>query len=147
MAKKKRTPEVVTSTVGALIGDGYSELEGLKDELQEWYDNLPESFQNGSKGEQLQEAIGYLENLIEPSIPGDHDGIAASYTASTKRKKSRADRRDDAVQMLAGAQSALQAFLDENEEHEDADEIQSLIEDLENAISDAENVEFPGMFG
>jgi uncharacterized coiled-coil DUF342 family protein len=43
--------------------DAASEIESLKDELQEWYDNLPESFQNGEKGEQLQSAIDELESL------------------------------------------------------------------------------------
>lgn len=47
-----------------MIGEARSELESLRDELQEWYDNLPENFQNGSKGEELQEAIDALDNLV-----------------------------------------------------------------------------------
>ncbi len=38
-------------------------VEELRDELQGWFDNLPENFQNGSKGEQLQEAIDALDEL------------------------------------------------------------------------------------
>jgi hypothetical protein len=45
------------------VTDAASEIESLKDELQEWYDNLPENFQNGEKGEQLQSAIDELETL------------------------------------------------------------------------------------
>lgn len=44
-------------------------LEGVKDEEQEAYDNLPENFQNGERGEEMQnyiemidEACGYLED-------------------------------------------------------------------------------------
>jgi len=45
------------------VTDAASEIESLRDELQEWYDNLPENFQNGDKGEQLQSAIDELETL------------------------------------------------------------------------------------
>lgn len=48
-----------------LVSQAKDEFETLRDELQEWYDNLPENFQQGSKGEALQEAIQELENAIE----------------------------------------------------------------------------------
>lgn len=51
------------SAAMAMIEDAKSEVESLRDELQEWYDNLPEQFQNGSKGEEIQEAIDALEQL------------------------------------------------------------------------------------
>jgi hypothetical protein len=40
-------------------------LEELKDELEEWYSNLPDNFQNGDKGDMLQEAIVELDGAIE----------------------------------------------------------------------------------
>lgn len=61
------------------LGDAKSVAEELRDELQEWYDNLPEGLSNGSKADELQDAIGELENFIssvedcesiEPSFPG-----------------------------------------------------------------------------
>lgn len=36
-------------------------IETLKDEEQEYYDNMPESFQNGDKGEAATTAIDQLE--------------------------------------------------------------------------------------
>lgn len=39
-----------------------AELQMLKDEEEEAYDNLPESLQDGEKGEAMQEAIEYLDN-------------------------------------------------------------------------------------
>lgn len=39
-------------------------MEELRDELQNWYDNLPENLQNGSKADALQTAIDELENII-----------------------------------------------------------------------------------
>lgn len=46
------------------ISEGRSELEELRDELQGWYDNLPEAFQSGDKGQVLEEAIQNLETAI-----------------------------------------------------------------------------------
>ncbi|MDR1691069.1 MAG: hypothetical protein LBR42_04415 [Candidatus Methanoplasma sp.] len=40
------------------------ELEEIKDEEENKYDNLPEAFQNGEKGEQFQEAINALEEAV-----------------------------------------------------------------------------------
>ena len=45
------------------ISDGRGEIECLRDELQDWFDNLPENFQNGDKGNEIQEGIGNLETM------------------------------------------------------------------------------------
>ena len=61
------------------LEDAKSIAEELRDELQEWRDGLPENLQNGSKADELDEAIGELEEFIsnvencegnEPSFPG-----------------------------------------------------------------------------
>lgn len=39
-------------------------VEGLRDEEQEFYDNMPEGFQNGEKGEAAQAAVSNLEDAI-----------------------------------------------------------------------------------
>jgi flagellar biosynthesis chaperone FliJ len=41
-----------------------SDLEGFRDEEQEYKDNMPESLQNGDKGEAATAAIEYMENAI-----------------------------------------------------------------------------------
>lgn len=46
-----------------MVGDAKVEVQELRDELQEWYDNLPDNFQSGEKGEQLIRAISELEEL------------------------------------------------------------------------------------
>jgi len=53
-----------------LIGDALNiaeeqkgEVEGLKDELQEWLDNMPENLQGGEKASALEEAIQGLEEM------------------------------------------------------------------------------------
>jgi len=45
--------------------DAHSTAEGLRDELQDWFDNLPEAFQQGDKGSELEEAISSLDEFIE----------------------------------------------------------------------------------
>lgn len=45
------------------VSDAAAEVESLKDELQEWFDNLPENFQQGDKGQELEEAISQLDDL------------------------------------------------------------------------------------
>lgn len=44
--------------------DLHSQLEALKDEEQEYYDNMPEGLQNSDKGSVAQEAIDNLENAL-----------------------------------------------------------------------------------
>ena len=52
-----------------LIGEAKSILEEVKSEEEEAYENLPGSFQNGDRGEEMQncidmldEAYGYIED-------------------------------------------------------------------------------------
>lgn len=40
-----------------------TEVESLKDELQNWHDNLPENLQSGSKADELDESISALEEV------------------------------------------------------------------------------------
>lgn len=46
----------------ALIKDAEGQLETLKDEEQEAFDNMPESLQYSEKGERMEEIISYLED-------------------------------------------------------------------------------------
>jgi len=38
-------------------------VEELKDEMQEWFDSIPENLQNGSKAEEVQTAIDALDEI------------------------------------------------------------------------------------
>ena len=42
-----------------------ADVEQLKEELEEWLDNLPENLQSSNKADMLQEAIDNLENIGE----------------------------------------------------------------------------------
>lgn len=40
-------------------------IEGLRDELQEWLDSMPENLQSGQKAEDLDAAISDLDSCID----------------------------------------------------------------------------------
>lgn len=42
-----------------------SSIESLQEEEQDAYDNLPESIQDGARGEKMQEAINNLEYAVD----------------------------------------------------------------------------------
>ena len=58
-ARRKAINEAVSK-----LEDVKSELETLRDEEQEYYDNMPESFQGGDKGDAAQSAVSTLEDAI-----------------------------------------------------------------------------------
>ena len=127
-----------TSTVAELVGSAFGDLENLASEVGDWYENLPEGFQNGDKGSVLDDTRGTLESLSEPDVP---NAVAKKevYYLPLLHLSSRAARRDDAI-------GRLQAVVDEFDSDEGDSDIRQFIDELENAISEAEGVEFPGMY-
>lgn len=66
-ARRKAIREIV-----AKLETLRDEVESLRDEEQDYYDNMPESFQDGEKGqaastaiEYMESASGYIDNAIE----------------------------------------------------------------------------------
>jgi len=59
----KDTRKQLTDKIGT-IEELISELETIRDEEQEKYDNMPEGLQSGEKGEAMQSAIDALESAI-----------------------------------------------------------------------------------
>lgn len=61
MNKQRR--DKLTEIAGK-ISELICELEAVRDDEQEAYDNMPESFQNGERGEKSQAAIDAMEEVI-----------------------------------------------------------------------------------
>lgn len=59
---KKRRSEIARAT--ALIEQAWLILETCRDEEQDYYDNMPESFQDGEKDEAAQTAIDALDEAV-----------------------------------------------------------------------------------
>jgi DNA repair exonuclease SbcCD ATPase subunit len=141
MGKKKI--EKVNSSVHSALQDADSEIEELKEELQSWYDNLPENLQGGDKGSQLEEAIGQLESaqsFLQNVAVDDLPDINVEYLLPHRRATSRAKRLENA---MAGVEAAVFAL---EEVPEATEEIESAIGELQSAIDEAGSVDFPGMY-
>lgn len=46
------------------IDSAKSDIETLKEELENWLDNMPENLQDGQKASELQEAIDALDDIV-----------------------------------------------------------------------------------
>lgn len=173
MGRRRKKNEPVRDSVGSAVSTAFSNASELKDELQSWFDNLHENFQNGSKGEALQSAMDQLDATSEPDIPALVADAEVEYFEVTGRKVSRRDRLDACVNMLqaaadhareeANALGELEYDDDGNlkpdqsyehdapateEERDDlVTELESFADECETAIAEWESVEFPGMYG
>jgi hypothetical protein len=135
-----------TTTVDSLICDAYGEFETLRDELQEWYDNLPEAFQSGDKGDQLQTCIDELE-VEQPSPEPWIENLMAFYLPHEKIT-SRQDRCNEAIDMLNVVFETLNTkFDDESCTETQKEELQEIIDGIDACIATVECVEFPSMMG
>ncbi|MFK0338738.1 hypothetical protein ACIQT7_15835 [Agrobacterium deltaense] len=74
---KERRKEIARAA--AMIEEAKGILETCRDEEQEYYDNMPESFQDGDKGNAAQEAIDALEEAV--SSLGEITDNVSEYTA------------------------------------------------------------------
>jgi hypothetical protein len=134
-----------TTTIGDLLTDAFSEFDNLKDELQDWYDNLPEAFQTGDKGQQLEEAISNLDNISEVEAPQDTEKLSLVHMPILN-VSSRADRHSEAVSMLQTIVAWIEELEEDTYDKDIHDDLDQLKQDLEEQLSNAENVDYPGMY-
>lgn len=153
-AKKKRASFKLvpcTGTVGAAVGDGFSALEDLASECREIVENAEGGLAETQRIQTLGETADTLENLSEPDVPNALQELAVTYSdqvpTDKRRSPSRATRCANACSQLTAAAEAVRTWLEENEGKDGANEAEELADALESAVSDAENCEFPGMFG
>lgn len=59
-ANRRKSIEKILSQ----IEDLKTELESLKDEEREYYDNMPESLQGGERGQDAQRYVDELDNAL-----------------------------------------------------------------------------------
>lgn len=132
------------------IEDGYSRLSELRDECQELVDNASDSLRETQRIQTMEETANSLsDSESEPDVPKVIADIVVSYTEDQRKSKShsRATRCSEAVTLLEAAKWGAEEWLAENEESDDCDDVQSMIDGLEEMISNAEGCEFPGMYG
>lgn len=67
---RRKSIDKIISALGGLLSDA----ETIRDEEQDAFDNMPESLQQGEKGDKAQEAISNLEEAIS-SIESARDAL------------------------------------------------------------------------
>lgn len=63
------------SEIQSTVSDAKSDAEELRDELQDWLDNLPENLQQGNKADELETAIGELDEFIDTLDNAENVGV------------------------------------------------------------------------
>lgn len=59
-AKRRKQIEKLSAKLEELMAD----LEAIQEEEQECFDNLPENFQYGEKGDRMQECIDTMDDVL-----------------------------------------------------------------------------------
>jgi flagellar biosynthesis chaperone FliJ len=76
--EKLKTPETRSQRLDEAkdeVDSAKSIVEELKDEMQNWYDSIPENLQGGTKADEVQETIDGLESLQSDLENIDFDSI------------------------------------------------------------------------
>jgi len=143
-----------TSTTGATIGNAYSDLMSLAEEMRDWASNMEGTgLENTEKYQTVSETADALDSLNEAEVPASLAELTVTYQETLpydkRRGPSRATRRDNCVAMLQQSIEALQALRDAEGpplSEEDLQNLEALADDLQETIDEVEGLEFPSMF-
>lgn len=138
-----KTSKELKQSIAETISMAFGEFETLGQEMADWGDNIEEKFSTTEKYERIREAQELLEGLSEPDVPDSLGKIEVTVPQIMKRRPSRADRLSNACIALDVVMDALEAV----EGADNKDDAEALRAELDNEKSNAEGVEFPGMFG
>jgi hypothetical protein len=123
-------------------------MADLATECREIVDSAPEGLSDTQRVQTLGETADALEGLEEPDVPAVLSEISVSYVTSLPPRKdrplSRATRMSDALGVLEACLNALDEIDEEDLRHAAATDLRG---ELDDAKSEAEGCEFPGMFG
>jgi sugar phosphate isomerase/epimerase len=161
MGKRKMITREMT--LDGVVNEAYSEFSNLRDEMQDWADNMESAnMEHLPKYDAVSEARDALENFSdnEPDMPKVvPEGLVTLLTweesGRKRRHVSRADRCSEAAALLDRAIAHVQEFLDAHDDDDavwqaegcDRDEWEQWVNDLTEAKDEAEAVDFPGMYG
>lgn len=145
----------------AALDEAFGEVESLREELEEWYGNLPESFQNGDKGEDLQSAIselegvedfrgGYKDEDLERLFKLVPDQSVLVYPSGP----SRSDRCSSACGVFESVMASIDELIEDRKDPnsfavitaDEAEELKSISSSLDDIINTLQSVSFPGMY-
>lgn len=85
--QRRKTLATLQEQIALLVGqieDLRSEVEAVLEEEQEYYDNMPESFQDGEKGQAAQAAIDAIQNIVDAlESAGDELDVESHFDEAT----------------------------------------------------------------
>lgn len=162
-------PVQTHNTLGEIL-EYYSDIDDLKDEMEEWRDNMPDSLQSSDKYSQVDEAANTLDNAhgeLEEAcdaikrflekIPADKDNklildTPVGYTEHKMYKGYQMPRWvrlanpcaaiEEAMQFIEDHVAEISVVLSEN----DMQELVDHKKQVDDALGDLQGVEFPSMF-
>jgi seryl-tRNA synthetase len=70
--------------LAAEISDLRDTVENIRDEEQEYYDNMPESIQSGERGQNAEAAISELDDALSALEDFDTDAIVTSLETAAE---------------------------------------------------------------
>jgi len=174
MSRKKKTVDM-SGTVEDMISHAQSDSEELRDELQNWLDNLPENLQGGSKADELESAISELEEgsdyISNTTVPERFASlkvplqipVGRKYTSRSWRLSFCQQYLDEAKGVIEGEvaniDSEIEEISEKRKEPTEADEkkideleslkdeAESICDELQSASDSWSGVSFPSMFG
>jgi len=143
-----------------------TEIEGLRDEMQEWVDNMSgTNLENTSKYEMAEEAVSQLDRVGDINFDEIWDAFpencpvkvdelkALKFTChlfepkSKRQHASRAYRLSNAITHIIGSLEAVEDYLEDRKEEEEVKAILQAVEEIKDSVQDLDSVDFPGMFG
>jgi len=140
--RRGRKPKFEETNLGEAVLDAFDVLQELAGECREVVDNAPEGLKQTQRIQTLDETANALEDLSAPDVSAELAEIKVSLP-KLRRARSRRDRRDLALDIIAACIEALDNIDENDPRHEEAC---SLRGELENASSQTEWCEFPGMY-
>lgn len=160
--------KIFTVSLDSLVSEAYSEIETLRDEMQEWFDNLTDNLQQTERGQRVEEAADTLNSIDMDVAPDVLNHLELLYLPNFDAT-SRSSRASEAADMLRSAKEAIYDWIaeicpngeDDTEESRvvsfgDGDDkqevsvnwadLKSFADQLESNADELDNVEFVGMY-
>ena len=146
-----------TYTASSLATDAYAAIEELAGEAREVADNM----ESGNLGQTqrcqtFQETADVLEGIEAPELPSVFEEIEIVRLPCLSHRTGRSYRLGEAVSDLSMVADEVESWLDEkrdeaktggDDETIDLSEVETTMDQLREDAGNAENVEFPDMFG